>query len=238
MKDTRLDDNAAIYERRKPKTEKQKLSEMNGKEKWQYFKDYYFKKLTVSILLLGFIGYLLYTMLSPKPDTVLHVASANFAFSEEEIETIQNDFAQHLGINLDTQEVIFESNYLLSDTDYASAEKLTVLFFANELDVFIAPESKFVEYAFSGSLSSLSDQLPTDLYSALSDKFFQSQVRQDDEPIEEASGPSHVFGIYLDDTELYKDYSSEDPPVLGIVLSSKNKEEAVEFIRYLFDIYQ
>lgn len=236
MKQTRLDDNASIYERRNPKSERQKLSEMNGKEKWQYFKDYYFKKTIVSVLLISLVGYFLYTVLSPKPETVLHIACANYQFSEEQIEQLEQEVADYLGIDPNTQDVLFDPSYILSDFDYSSAEKLSVLAFARELDVLIVPESKFQEYAFSGSLWSLSDQLPTDLYSALSDKFYLSQLRQDEESYEDATGPSYVFGIYLDEIELFKDYPTEDPPVLGIVLSGENNENAVEFIRYLFGL--
>lgn len=236
MKQSRLDDNASIYERRNEKSERQKLSEMNGKEKWQYFKDYYLKKTIVSVLLISFVGYFLYTVLSPKPETVLHIACANYQFSEEQIEKLEQEVTDYLGIDPNTEDVLFDPSYILSDFDYSSAEKLSVLAFARELDVLIVPESKFQEYAFSGSLWSLSDQLPTDLYSALSDKFYLSQVRQEEESYEEATGPSYVFGIYLDDIELFKDYPTEDPPVLGIVLSGKNNENAVEFIRYLFGL--
>ncbi|WP_066715363.1 hypothetical protein [Clostridium sp. Marseille-P299] len=236
MKETRLDDSASIYERRNPKTERQKLSEMNGKEKWQYYKDYYLKKTIMSTILIAFVAYFLYTVLSPKPETVLHVACANYQFSEEQIEQLEQGFGEYLGINTDKQDILFDPTYILSDFDYTSTEKLSILAFAGELDVLIVPESKFKEYAFSGSLWSLSDQLPTDLYSALSDKFYLSQLRQDEESMEEATGPSYVFGIYLDDTELFKGYSKEDPPVLGIVLSSSHNENAVEFIRYLFNI--
>ncbi len=236
MKQTRLDDNASIYERRNPKSERQKLSEMNGREKWQYFKDYYFKKTVISVLLISLVGYFLYTVLSPKPETVLHIACANYQFSEEQIEQLEQEVADYLGINPNTQEVLFDPSYILSDFDYSSAEKLSVLAFARELDVLIVPESKFQEYAFSGSLWSLSDQLPTDLYSALSDKFYLSQLRQDEESYENATGPSYVFGIYLDEVELFKNYPTEDPPVLGIVLSGENNENAVEFIRYLFGL--
>lgn len=236
MKQTRIDDNASIYERRNPKSERQKLSEMNGREKWQYFKDYYFKKTVISVLLISLVGYFLYTVLSPKPETVLHIACANYQFSEEQIEQLEQEVADYLGINPNTQEVLFDPSYILSDFDYSSAEKLSVLAFARELDVLIVPESKFQEYAFSGSLWSLSDQLPTDLYSALSDKFYLSQLRQDEESYENATGPSYVFGIYLDEVELFKNYPTEDPPVLGIVLSGENNENAVEFIRYLFGL--
>lgn len=236
MKQTRLDDNASIYERRNPKSERQKLSEMNGREKWQYFKDYYFKKTVISVLLISLVGYFLYTVLSPKPETVLHIACANYQFSKEQIEQLEQEVADYLGINPNTQEVLFDPSYILSDFDYSSAEKLSVLAFARELDVLIVPESKFQEYAFSGSLWSLSDQLPTDLYSALSDKFYLSQLRQDEESYENATGPSYVFGIYLDEVELFKNYPTEDPPVLGIVLSGENNENAVEFIRYLFGL--
>lgn len=236
MKQTRLDDNASIYERRNPTSERQKLSEMNGREKWQYFKDYYLKKTIMSVLLISLVGYFLYTVLSPKPETVLNIACANYQFTEEQIDQLEQEVADYLGIDPNTQEVLFDPSYILSDFDYSSAEKLSVLAFARELDVLIVPESKFQEYAFSGSLWSLSDQLPTDLYSALSDKFYLSQLRQGDESYEKATGPSYVFGIYLDETELFKNYPTEDPPVLGIVLSGENNENAVEFIRYLFQL--
>lgn len=236
MKETRLDDSASIYERRRDKTEKQKLSEMNGKEKWQYFKDYYSKKTIVGIIVIAFVSYFLYTVLSPKPETMLHVACANYSFSTEDIDALEQSVGEYLEIDPNTQDIVFDSTYYLSDSDYASAQKLSVLFFANELDLFISPESKFEEYAFSGSLSDLTEELPSDLYSALSDKFYMSQVRQDEEPISEATGPSYVFGIYLDDTELFKDFVSDDPPVLGIVVTSPHTENAIEFIRYLFDL--
>lgn len=236
MKETRLDDNAALYQRRQEKTEKQKFKELNGKEKWQYFKDYYLRKLLATVVILSFVGYFLYTVLSPKPQNLLSVACANYSFEDDRINELEKEIGDYLKIDPENQEVLFDSTYYLTDQDITSAQKLAVLFAAQDLDVFIAPESKFSEYAFSGSLWSLSDKLPPDLISALSDKFYSSQLRQDEESIQDASGPSYVFGIYLSDTELFKGYPVEDPPVLGIVLSGQNTENAVQFIRYLFDL--
>ncbi len=236
-KETVLDDGADIYQRRIQKSEKQKFSELHGRDKWQYFKDYYFTKLVVIIIAIAFIGYFFYTILAPKPETVLHVAVANFAFPESQVTKVQDEFGEYLNIDTENEEIYFDTSYTLSESDYTSAERIATYIYAGELDVFIAPESQFRNYAVSGMFSPLSDQLPTDLYSFLSDSFFSSALRvEDEETADNATGPVSVYGIYLDEIPLFSQYGTfEDRPVLGIVASSTHNENAVEFIRYLFE---
>ena len=71
---------------------------------------------------------------------------------------------------------------------------------AREIDIVIAPESSFLAYAFNGTMASLTEVLPSDLYGALSNRFFLSKVRQENEGIEDAKGEDYVLGIYLDNT--------------------------------------
>ena len=48
---------------------------------------------------------------------------------------------------------------------------------ASELDVVIAPISEFANFVKYGFLTPLSEQLPTDLYSSLTDKFYLGGTR-------------------------------------------------------------
>lgn len=239
LKETRLDDSAEIYKKREKLTERQKLSDMNTSEKWEYFKQYYLKKLLATLVIASFVGFLLYEVLSPKPDTVLNVAMVNYPLGEETLAKFENDIKEILNVDPETQNILIDATYDLKNYDYASAEKLTTLAFAGELDIFIAPESQFIKYAFSNSLAPLTDALPTDVYSALSDRLFSCRTRLDDEEVpEEAKGPEGVYGIYADELPMFAAYKGymQDPPVIGIFVTSENTENAVTTIRHLFGL--
>lgn len=236
-KETRLDDGAEIYKRREPQSEKEKLSAMTFSEKIEYFKQYYLKKTIVILIVAVFMGCLLYTMLSPKPDRVLNVALVNYPLSTEKQTDLQTALEQYYQIDKEKQEIVIDTGFDLNNYDYASAEKLTTYTFNGDIDIFIAPESWFLNYAFSNTLSPLTDLLPTDLYSELSDRLFTCKTRLDDEEVpSEAQGPEGVYGIYAQGLPLLKGLEdSTNPPVIGIIVTAKNQENAVEFIRFLFE---
>jgi ABC-type molybdate transport system substrate-binding protein len=98
----------------------------------------------------------------------------------------------------------------------------------SEVDVIIAPESQFYGYAYRGYFSKLSDELPTDIYSSLTDQFYITDMEEDTE--------KDAYGIYLTDTKLYKNNTvNTEPYVLGILVNSEHREASVDFIRYLFN---
>ncbi len=231
LKDTVLDESAEIYRQRKQQTEKQKLSEMTFKEKITYFNNYY--RLTTIVVVAIVIGaaYFIYTILTPKPETVLYAAVVNSVIDDDTSAALQNDFGQKLGIDPKTQEINIDASFFLGDdsNEYAlaSQQKLVTYLYAGELDVIIAPESVFSNYANLGNFCKLSDQLPTDLCTALADSFYYSNTEED--------SASSAYGIYLDGAKIYDNEETlTDRPVLGIVANSENKQNAAEFIRFLF----
>ena len=79
----------------------------------------------------------------------------------------------------------------------------------------------------SGYMDKLSDQLPTDIYSSLTDYVYVSATEEDAE--------KNVYGIYLTETKLFQENANNtDPYILGIIVNSGHKVNAVEFIRTLF----
>jgi hypothetical protein len=236
LKNTTLDDSAEIYQKREQLTEKQKLSNMTFKEKLVHFNSYYRMKTILIITLVALVVYFAYSILTPSPETVLYAAVVNNAVGDETAATLQTDFGKHLGINTNTQDILVDTSFYLGTEDNASeytianSQKLTTYIFAKEIDVIIAPESVFANYAVNGSLCKLSDQLPTDLCSTLADSFYYSSST--DNPKVSA------YGIYLDNAALGNNNTdSQEKTVLGIVVNSKQKQNAVEFIRFLLKLY-
>lgn len=240
-KPTALKEDAEIYQKREPKTERQKFQEMKtGKDKLKYLRTYYLKPAIFCTLGLGLAIYFLYTVLSPKDQCRLKVAFVDYPFSKLVTDNMAADFMEASNIVLQEHEIIdFDgTTYHVSDSlDFNSAAILTTHIMAKEIDVFVAPESTFQNYAFSGIMGSLTELLPSDLYSALSDRFFISHVKEAGEIEGKASKEEYVFGIYLDETpfwEVYGIYANpSERPVIGIVTNGQNKDMAVDFLRYL-----
>jgi hypothetical protein len=236
LKDSALDDSADIYKQRDVKTEKEKLSEMTSKEKLEYFNSYYRNKTIAILAILAFIIYAVYSMLTPKPETVLYAAVINYALDEESAVTLQEDMGKILNINPKTEEIMIDTSFYMgtegdvSQFSLSNQQKLGTYFYAGDIDVLIAPESDFAGYAYNGTFSKISDQLPTDLYTKLTDSFYFSDLEED--------ATKNAYGIYLDGAKIYNNAGELiEKPVLGIVANSKHKENAIELIRHLFDIY-
>lgn len=236
---TLLDDNAEIYKHRAPQSEREKLREMDFSEKLAYFKIYYLKKLLATLVIGGFVIWIIVTMVTPKPERVLNVAFINYPLTQDYLDKMNTDLTELLKVDSENQELFFDTSYDLVNHDYASAEKIMTYTYSGEIDVFIAPESQFLKYAFSETMWPLTDLLPTDLYSTFStsDLLVSKTRASNDEVVpEEATGPEGVYGIYLRDLEMFNIFdTSTDPPVLGVVVTAKNKENSISYIKYLLN---
>jgi hypothetical protein len=235
LKNTTLDDSASIYQPRQKQTEKQKFSEMTLKEKVRYFNDYYrLKTIVFAAITIGII-YIIYSILNPGPKTVLHVTSVNSTISTETAETLESNFSDYLNLDKEKENIFIDTTLYLGDENamseltMATEQKLTALFFSGDIDIFIAPEAEFKRYAELGFFGKLSDQLTTEMCSYFADSFYYSQTEEDP-----AKG---AYGIYLKDSILYdQNGQTMNNPVLGIAVNSKHAENAVEFIRYIFEL--
>lgn len=229
-KQTRLNDDAFIYQPRQQLTEKEKLKNMSSKEKLVYLWEYYRIHVAVTIGIIALLSYIIYSIITPNIVTRFYAAFIDCSVDAEVLEKYRNDFSEYLELNPNTETVNFNTSfYLSSDSEYAMTMKQALVTYvsAQEIDVIIAPESQFSDYAYYGYFDKVSDQLPTDIYSNLTDYLYMSKTEEN--PVQ------YSYGIYLTETELFKPYQdASDPYVLGIVANSKHKENAIEFIRTLF----
>ncbi len=230
-KETRLDEDAVIYQPRQKLTEKQKLKEMSFQDKLSYLWEYYRIHAAVIIGVIALISYIIYEIITPNVENQLYVAVINNTISEEVWNQYSINTTEYLGLNLETEEIQLNYNfYLKSEDEYAMAmqQALTTYIAAGEVDVIIAPESTFKGYVYAGYFEKISNQLPTDLYTGLADYVFISDTEEVPE--------KNVYGIYLTDTKLFSENANNtDPYVLGILVNAGNKENAAEFLRMLYN---
>lgn len=237
-KKARLSDDATIYAKRDEKSEKQKWHELHGKEKWNYFRDYYLGKLLLIGACAALVIYLFVTILSPKPTRVLSVAVTDYMYLSETFDEMSTGFFDSLELDPEKFDVFIDNTFSLP-SDTASVEKFSIYVFAGDIDVFIATEETFTSYANQGTLASLSSQLPSELFTKYSDRFLMTNILEKDlDGTVTDIGDTDAYGIYIDSLSCFKDFSYEGArPVIGIIANTDHAEYAVDFIEYLFRTY-
>lgn len=229
-KKTRLGDDALIYQPHRQQTEKEKLSEMPFKGKMGYIWEYYKLHIFGAVAVIALIIYFIYTVNHPTPSAKFYAAMINNSIDENVLKQYSDEFAKDLALNPKREAIEFNTSFYFTMGDSVTLtlkQALMAYIQAKEVDVIIAPESQFYEYSYGGLLSKLSDQLPTDIYSSLADKFYLSDTEDDSQ--------KNAYGIYLSDTKLYKENANNsDPYVLGIVGNAPHEDNTIEFIKFLF----
>jgi hypothetical protein len=234
-KQTKLDDNSSIYQPREKQTEKEKLREMSFRKKLEYLFEYYKFHALITIAVIAFIIYIINGILNPPAVTKFNAAIIDNPVDEKIINQYAEDFAKLLNLNPARENVELNTSYNFSIKDTYTAtlkDALVARISARDVDVIIAPESEFKNYAKTGCLIKLSDLLPTDIYSSLTDKFFISNTNEDSEQT--------AYGIYLSNTKFIKENAKKtdvklEPYVIGVITNTRHVDNSVEFIRYLFN---
>ncbi len=231
-KQTKLDEHAVIYQPRKVLTEKEKLKDMNFNDKVSYLWEYYKVHAMVTIAAAALIIYFIHEIVTPDIKPQFYAALINSTVDSETLQEYSDSFSEYLELDPTRQSVELNDQFYFSTTsDYASQMQqiLSTYIAASEVDVIIAPETDFQSYASNAFMAKLSDELPTDVYSSLTDYFYITDTTEDAE--------KNAYGIYLNNTDLFKDleYNGE-PYVLGIIPNYMHGDNTVEFISYLFKI--
>lgn len=232
-KKTVLGNNATIYQAREQKSEKQKFKEMSFKEKLVHFRSYYALKLVISLLVIAGVVSLIYNIFKPKVEDALYAIVLNYSINDETVQVMEKEFSDILEIG-DMEQVRIDNSFYFGEDNFdvsansATQMKLTTYLANKEIDIIIAPESLFKNYIQSGFFDNLEGQLPTDLFSKLTDRLYLGKTEEVPTDI--------AYGIVLDDLPLYENINLKESQVLGIVVNSEKKENGIQFIRYLFNM--
>ncbi len=234
-KKTVLNDESTIYKQKEELSEKEKIKRMTWLERLDYFRTYYLVKVIVVLIVVGVLGSIIYTALSPKPDRVISVAVIDSAIPLEKSMELQEKFETFIELDEETQETWFE-DYDFEYEQKKALQKFVLYNASGDLDITIMPQSVFEKFAPLGHFAEITESLPTDLYMELSDYLVECKQEGDDGNLIE--GSETVYGICLDSSWVLEGQKLEESVILSIGVSTLNEEHIESFIRFLFSSEQ
>lgn len=231
-KKTVLTDDASIYNHEENPSEREKWKNLHGKQKLEYFKNYYLMKLIVLILGSALVISLLVTIFTPKPDTVFFAAVINSSLSDSQIEVVKQQYEELICLDETKQETVFDTGYYFGTMDYESLSKFATYNAVGQIDVTIMPLSVFETYAPNNYFIPVSQVLPTDLYLELSPYLVECGIKDESGNIDPDSVT--MYGIRIDSSYVYEGVTTSEPIILAINANDKHLDNVVEFLKYLF----
>ncbi len=231
-----LDENASIYQKQEPKTEKQKWKELKGKEKVQYFLQYY-GLLSLGILIgIGVLISLTVHFVTQK-DVALGILAVNADGTEIKAtgQSYFKDFLEENGVNVKKHTVsVNYTAFIDADSedsvDQANLDTIQTLFMTRSVDVFFSDPDFFEVMASQDYISDIRDYLPDELLEKYSDEIFWVDNTQTGEKI--AAGISLNDNVWLTQTGWYSD---DTKAVVGVPDGVSHEDLAVAM---LLDILQ
>ena len=163
-------EDSILYKKEEPKTEREKLKELHGKDKIWYLVHYYGLQTIVALAIIGIISFLIIHYVTQK-DTALEIMAVNAMQSADNPagnSGYYNDFLKENGLDPDKSEVLVSSNLGASanENDGASAESIQMiqsLFMTQSVDVFFADCDFFYSLGEFDYLADIREYLPEEL---------------------------------------------------------------------------
>ena len=239
----------------KLESEKQKLSQLQGKAKLQYIWDYYKLPILVACVIFYILGYTLYGHFSEK-EILLSAAFVNVAPGEELTEQLSNGFLDAQDVSSEKNEVrLYTGLYLTDDENdpnsqyvYASRIKILGTIDSEGLDVVFMNQEAFDSFAQNGYLYNMEELLSqTDaaLYRELSPFLCTNteilednadEVAFDDSIAYSAKTEEYPMALKVSKSPLIQKAKMNGDIYLGIVGNTPHLETSIEYIRYLWDM--
>lgn len=229
---TALDDDSILYQKRDADSNKQDIKDLNQKGKLQYFADYYLMKVVIVLVSVILVGYLIYSSIFNRQETVLTVCCiGNTMITENEAmaEDLRPVFEP-----LEKNESLYITNYYLED--YNQQMSFSTHLAARDIDIVILDKAQFDRLSGQGMFADLSQVLDPSLYEELKDQLIDGKVISytTQGEIESYSDP-YPMVIDVTDNPVIKDYVTYSNEVyLGICIGTQRTEKAQTFIDYLF----
>lgn len=223
-------EDSILYKKEEPKTEREKLKELHGKDKIWYLVHYYGLQTIVALAIIGIISFLIIHYVTQK-DTALEIMAVNAMQSEDNPagdSGYYNGFLKENGLDPDKSEVLVSSNLGASanENDGASAESIQMIqsrFMTQSVDVFFADYDFFYSLGEFDYLADIREYLPEELREKYKDDLVYVKSIE--------TGKKYPIGINLEKNAWVKETGwYPDTCVVGLADGLKNKDLAVKFI--------
>lgn len=238
-KKTSLTEEASIYQKRQDDlSDKERIKNMTGKQKRDFFKTYYLPKLLVILAVAGVVFYIVWVDFINKSHIYMRCAILNESITDSTLTEFSDRFTDSMKIDYKKNRASFYMYYTRSDVaremgaDTGSdLSEISSRLVANSLDCMIASyEDAENIYLKNGFIMNLNDFLSKKEKEALKPYF----VTQKDET-------DKVIGISLKDCKKYQTlFTGRTPitkePVLYVITNAtdEGKNYVKQLIHYLY----
>lgn len=218
------------------KENKKSIQKMTLGGRIRYFLDYYFVKILIVSAVVIFFALLLISFLSPKNKTSLYVAVVDAQLDKEEKEELTQKLAKKIGCK--SSAIHFDDKFSSHSADDMSS--FDVLAANHAVDILIAPESVFENYAGQGYFIS-TDHLGWKVPDGKSMNFAGILEADPDDPEPEdqaGKGEKRPYGVNLSGSSVWEklidtDTNTDKDAVLGVISGTKHKKNAAVFFQEL-----
>ena len=213
------------------KKEKETISRLHGKQRWNYIWDYY----KIPIILVGsLIVIFTYAAIynAGRGDTVLYTVMINSKiFPEGEEPGLFPDLLQADGYDIEKVHASIEQYMLypedMSTESASTVQALAAMFSIGDLDIFIADAELVRRYAANDAFENLEMYLPEEYLAKYDAEFYRT---------ENSKGETKIFGILCDeDSALVKSGYYQTPVVLCIASQAEHLQLGLDIIELLLD---
>ena len=238
-KKTSLTEEASIYQKRQDDlSDKERIKNMTGKQKRDFFRTYYLPKLLVILAVAGVVFYIVWVDFINKSHIYLRCAILNESITDSTLTEFSDRFTDSMKMDYKKNRASFYMYYTRSDVaremgaDTGSdLSEISSRLVANSLDCMIASYEDVVNiYLKNGFIMNLNNFLSENEKKALKPYFVTKKNEAD-----------KVIGISLKDCKKYRTlFTGRTPiteePVLYVITNATNegKNYVKQLIHYLY----
>ena len=217
-------EDSILYKKEEPKTEREKLKELHGKDKIWYLVHYYGLQTMVALAMIGTISFLIIHYITQQ-DTALEIMAVNAIQSADNPagdSGYYNDFLKENGLDPDKSEVLVSSNLGASanENDGASAESIQMiqsLFMTQSVDVFFSDYDFFYSLGEFDYFTDIRECFPEEVLEKYKDDIVYVKSTE--------TGKKYPIGIKLKGNAwVEKTGWYPDTCVVGLAAGLKNKD--------------
>ncbi len=238
-KKTSLTEEASIYQKRQDDlSDKERMKNMTGKQKRDFFKTYYLPKLLIILAVAGVVFYIVWVDFINKSHIYMRCAILNESITDSTLTEFSDQFTDSMKMDYKKNRASFYMYYTRSDVaremgaDTGSdLSEISSRLVANSLDCMIASYEDVENiYLKNGFIMNLNDFLSEKEKKALKPYF-----------VTQKGGPDKVIGISLKDCKKYQAlFTGRTPitkePVLYVITNAtdEGKNYVKQLIHYLY----
>ena len=216
------------------KEQQKKLEGKTFEEKFQYF--WYYYKIHVFAILFAIISLSLFISAAIKDskEPSIYVALINSNLASEQDTTLLSDYVTSRNIDIEVHPAKIDFTMHMSattadDASMASSQKYMSMLNTGKADLILCDKWIIDEYAILDAYENLETYLAPEDYAKIKDQLYYCEVNGKGK-IPVAFYASNVDKVLTDSL-----YGKKECPLIAICRTSKRKETAADFIKFLLE---